>query len=120
MTQLCKALVGVNLKNTSLGADTGDGKATQGEGRRECDVGVNSAAGAYTLRGRQRGLTACRFSEFIMNVLLFSSFSLTFLRRVTLFMALPSSFPSEHRSSPPSLSQTRVAHHPGSYKQRVM
>lgn len=54
-----------------------------------CDVGVNSAAEAYTLHRRQRSLTACRFSEFIMNVLLFSSFSLTFLLSFTLFISPP-------------------------------
>lgn len=54
-------------------------KVRKGERSFKCDVGVNSAAEAYVLHGRQRSLTACRFSEFIMNVLLFSSFSLTFL-----------------------------------------
>ncbi len=94
-----------------------------------CDVGVNSAAEAYTLHGRRRSLTACRFSEFIMNVLLFPSFSLTFLFSFTLFISppsflsschLPPLLVSEHHSHPPfppalsSLSQTHVAYHPES------
>lgn len=67
------------------------------------DVGVNSAAEAYTLHGRRRGLTACRFSEFIMNVLLFSSFSLTFLFSFTPFISPPSFLSSCHLPPPPPL-----------------
>lgn len=105
-------------------------KVRKGEKSFGCDVGVNSAAQAYTLHGRQRSLTACRFSEFIMNVLLFSSFSLTFLFSFTPFISppfflsschFPSSLRSEHHflppllpSLPPSLSQTHVAYHPES------
>lgn len=71
-------------------------KVRVGERSFGCDVGVNSAAEAYALHGRQRSLTACRFSEFIMNVLLFSSFSLTFLFSFTPFISPPSFLSSCH------------------------
>lgn len=101
-------------------------KVRVGERSFGCDVGVNSAAEAYALHGRQRSLTACRFSEFIMNVLLFSSFSLTFLFSFTPFISPPSFLSSCHLllslywallppplpSCFPPLSQTHVAYHP--------
>lgn len=77
-----------------------------------CDVGVNSATEAYTLHGRQRSLTACRFSEFIMNVLLFI---LLFPSNLSLLLYLTSLLPlllSPPSSLSPSLSPTHVAYHP--------
>lgn len=106
-------LLGVNPESRERGAETGDMEAAKGDKRREkfgCDVGVNSATEAYMLHGWQRSLTACRFSEFIMNVLLFSSFSLTFLFSFIPFISppsflcschLPSSLRLEHHSHPP-------------------
>lgn len=99
-------------------------KVRKGERSFGCDVGVNSAAEAYVLHGRQRILTACRFSEFIMNVLLFASFSITFLFSFTpfyltppllpFFLSPPSYLPIPFLRCSPSLSQTHVAYHPES------
>lgn len=117
MTQLCKALVGSIWRTNRLEQKQVmwmQPKVRKGERGFECDVGVNGAAGAYTLHGRQRSVTACRFSEFIMNVLLFSSFSLTFLFCFTPFISLLSSFGASLPPSLSPLSQTRVAYHPGS------
>lgn len=81
MTWLCKALRRSAQRTVSLERIQ---VANKGEERRAtfCDVRLNSSAEACRQHGRRHGLTACRFSEFIMNTPLyftFSPFSLSFI-----------------------------------------